>query len=720
MQVVQIYRKIIKILFRILFKLIFRVEVIGLKNYFKSEKKTIIIANYSSFLNPIILNLFLPDELIFAIHPSQNTRWWEKILLRLIHSNNINLLTPNSSRTIINLIKENKKIVIFPEVKITSTESLMKIYEEPAKIAEVTNACILPIGIFGSAPSLFSKTKSFCGLRLFPKITLNIRHFQKIKKSQPSHNRKVEATTQLYDIMSNMLFESYKYQNNLFQALINSAKKFGFRKKIVSDINNLVLSYKKLIISAIIIAKKLPVYSNNIGLLIPNTSSAIIAFYAIQYLQKIPTMLNYTAGKLNILYACQIAHLTHIITSREFIAKANLEEIINELEANKLQIIYLEDLKTSINQLDKFTGFIRYLIITSYLDCKTDNKNTLNKPAVILFTSGSEGQPKAVVLSHKNIQSNIAQTSSRIDLTPKDLFFNALPIFHCYGLTAGTLLPIMLGIKIYLYPTPLHYRIIPELVYNTGATIFFGTNTFLNNYAKYAHPYDFYSTRYVIAGAEKLKPETQKIWSEKFGIRILEGYGVTETTPIISLNTPIYYKAGTVGRFLPGIKYKLRKVDGIIKGEELLVSGPNIMIGYILHNLPNKIIRPKNKYHSTGDIVEIDSEGFITILGRIKRFAKIAGEMISLTIIEEIINANWPNYNHAVISIEDYNKGEKLVIVTEQKDLTLQKITKQLKESGLSKLYIPKELFFLEKIPIFSTGKNNYPALIDVLKSRLR
>ncbi len=284
-----------------------------------------------------------------------------------------------------------------------------------------------------------------------------------------------------------------------------------------------------------------------------------------------------------------------------------------------------------------------------------------------------KGVPKGVVLSHKNLQANRFQLASRVDFSSQDVVFNVLPIFHSFGLTGGTLLPILSGIKTFFYPSPLHYRIVPELIYDIGATIMFGTNTFLMNYAKFAHAYDFYSLRYVFAGAEKLDEETRKIWSEKFGVRIFEGYGATETAPALSTNTPMHNKSGTVGRLMPAIEYKLQEIEGIKDGKKLLVKGPNIMIGYLLSDNPGKIVKLKDGWYDTGDIVDIDDSGYIKIKGRAKRFAKIGGEMISLTAVENYLITLWPKSNHAIISIKDPKKGEQLILFTNEKMLIKKK-----------------------------------------------
>ena len=338
-----------------------------------------------------------------------------------------------------------------------------------------------------------------------------------------------------------------------------------------------------------------------------------------------------------------------------------------------------------------------------------------HNPAVILFTSGSEGTPKGVVLSHANIQANRFQISASIDFGRHDILFNALPIFHSFGLTGGMILPFLLGTRVFFYPSPLHFRIIPELVYDTSSTILFGTDTFLAKYAQFAHPYDFYSVRYVFAGAEKLRDETRQIWSEKFGVRILEGYGTTEAAPILSLNTPMLYKKGTVGKLLPGIHYRLEPVEGIEEGGRLWVSGPNIMLGYLLDKHPGELVMPPDGWYDTGDVVSVDDDGFITIRGRAKRFAKIGGEMISLTSVEEAVSHLWPGFVHAVLNLPDERKGEQLLLITTYPEADRRLIIEFFKKEGMSELSIPKRVKIIKSMPLLGSGKVDYVTLKETV-----
>jgi acyl-[acyl-carrier-protein]-phospholipid O-acyltransferase/long-chain-fatty-acid--[acyl-carrier-protein] ligase len=329
-------------------------------------------------------------------------------------------------------------------------------------------------------------------------------------------------------------------------------------------------------------------------------------------------------------------------------------------------------------------------------------------PAVILFTSGSEGQPKGVVLSHRNLLANIQQLSSRIDFNSSDTVLNALPVFHSFGLTGGTLLPLLSGVPTLLYPSPLHYRIVPALAYDANATILFGTDTFLSGYARMAHGYDFYSLRYIFAGAERVRDETRRTYADKFGLRIMEGYGATEAAPVIAVNTPMHFQAGSVGRALPGVETKLDDVPGITEGGRLSIRGPNIMAGYLKADAPGILQPPEGGWHDTGDIVTIDADGYIVIRGRAKRFAKIGGEMISLPAVEGYATKVWPGFDHAIVTRPDARKGEQLVLFTTKEDAAATELQAWGRLNGIAEISLPRDIRVVEALPVLGTGKLDY------------
>jgi acyl-[acyl-carrier-protein]-phospholipid O-acyltransferase/long-chain-fatty-acid--[acyl-carrier-protein] ligase len=700
---------------RSILKLLYRVEVIGLENYYLAGKRVLIVANHCSFLDPPLLSVFLPDDINFAINTHISQKWWIKPFLGLSKVFPIDPTHPMSLKNLIHHLQQESKTVIFPEGRITLTGSLMKIYDGTGMVAEKSGAMILPIHISGTQYTPLSKLHGLVRLRWFPKITLHIlppTHIEARKELSGKNRRKYSGHV-LADLMVDMQFMASKTQQTLFASLLDARDIHGGNHEVAEDLERIPLSYNALITRSLIIGnalKNMTETDENIGLLLPNSSKTLCVLLGLSIHQRVPAMLNYSTGSAGMIAACQIANVKTVLSSRRFIELAHLENEATLLKEH-VNILYLEELAQQITTSDKLRGALQSKTARSWYKNNAD----ANAPAVILFTSGSEGTPKGVVLSHANILSNHQQVAARINFNPKDVVLNFLPMFHSFGFTIGTLLPVLNGMKTFFYPTPLHFSIIPEIAYETSATIMFGTNTFLSAYGKKAHPYDFYNLRYVVAGAEKLQENTRELWQDKFGIRILEGYGATETSPVVSVNTPMDYKAGTVGRILPHINYRLEPVDGIEEAGRLHVQGPSIMLGYLLSTSAG-ILQPTESiygkgWYDTGDIVHVDDDGFLSIRGRSKRFAKVGGEMVSLTVVEQLAMKAWENANHAAISLPDIKKGEQIILITTQKQATVSELSKS--STGVTAINLPKKILFIDAIPVMSTGKTDYVALTN-------
>jgi len=701
---------VIKRLIRTLLVIAYRVEVHGKENMPRPGERAVVVVNHVSWLDGLLLAVFLPGKPVFAVHSAVVASWWIKPALKLFRAFPVDPTNPMSTKAMVKAVKEGNTLVIFPEGRITVTGALMKVFDGPGMVADKADAPIIPVRIDGAQYSTFSKLRGKVRLKTFPKITLTVlppRRFE-IKGEMTARARRAIAGRRLYDEMSNMIFATSETDSTLFQALLDAKDVNGGHAPIVEDIKREPLTYKKLVVGSMALGRAFDPLTRKgeaVGVLLPNVAGVVATFFALQRIGRVPAMLNYTAGLTNLKAACQAAEVKTIITARAFIAQGKLEPIVEGLEADGRTFLYLEDVAKSLGAVAK----LRALIASRWAGrLHRRHRVSPDDAAVILFTSGSEGQPKGVVLTHRNLLSNCQQLSARIDFNSSDLVLNALPVFHSFGLTGGTLLPILSGIRTLLYPNPLHYRIVPALAYDANATILFGTDTFLAGYARMGHSYDFYSVRYVFAGAERVRDETRKVWAEKFGVRIFEGYGATEAAPVIAVNTPMHFKAGSVGRLLPGIEAKVEPVEGIWEGGKLSIRGPNIMAGYMKADRPGALQPPEEGWHDTGDIVTIDEMGFITIRGRAKRFAKIGGEMVSLPAVEGYASAVWPDADHAVVTRADPRKGEQLVLFTTAKGAKAAELQAWGKANGIAELAIPRDIRVVDALPVLGTGKLDY------------
>jgi acyl-[acyl-carrier-protein]-phospholipid O-acyltransferase / long-chain-fatty-acid--[acyl-carrier-protein] ligase len=701
---------------RFIFKQFLGLEVRGLENLPAEGVPAVIAPNHLSLLDAPILFSVMPSHAAFAIDTMMSEKWWIRPFLRFVKWESIDPTRPLGMRSLINHVKEGEQLVIFPEGRLTVTGGLMKVYDGTAMVADKADAVIVPVRIEGPERSPFGyMTRMQTKKVWFPKTTVTILPPVKLEMAGnlAGRARRQASGMRLQDIMVNAAVATANTDQTLFEALVEAGRTRDTGKPVLEDPLGTKLTYKRLITSAQVLGRKLKPEASvgeNVGVMLPNTAGVAVTFFALQSTGRVPAMLNYTAGPMNVAAACTAAQVKTVLTSRAFIEKAHLEPIVDAI-APQVRVVYLEDVRRSITLADKIAGFL--------MPARPQVKRAPNDPAAILFTSGSEGTPKGVVLSHKNMLANAFQSLSRVAVNGQDKVFNVLPVFHSFGLTAGLVMPLISGVPVHLYPSPLHYRIVPELVYQTNATILFGTDTFLNGYARAAHPYDFARVRLILAGAEAVKDRTRHIYMEKFGVRILEGYGVTETAPVLAINTPLANKAGTVGRLSPLMEARLEPVPGIDEGGRLYVRGPNVMLGYLRVENPGVLEPPHDGWHDTGDIVTIDEQGFIKIRGRAKRFAKIGGEMVSLSAVEAMAAQIWPTDLSVVVSLPDQRKGERLVLMTPSDKVRRADFLAHARAQGATELMVPSEVLQVPGIPLLGSGKPDYVAALALAKERL-
>jgi acyl-[acyl-carrier-protein]-phospholipid O-acyltransferase/long-chain-fatty-acid--[acyl-carrier-protein] ligase len=715
--------KLLKLILHLLLRLGYRYEVKGAQHaaIIKPGAKVLVVVNHISLLDGALLMAALSEIPVFAINTAMANRWWLRPFRRVANLYPLDPTNPLAVKELIGKINAGQPCVIFPEGRLSVTGALMKVYAGPAYIADRTGATILPVRLDGPELTPFSRLKQGQVTRhWFPKIIITIcpPRTLSVDPALRGKARRQTANLQLYDVMSDMVFETTDWGPTLFTALVRARWRHGWRSPVLEDTSGVHLDYMRLVAGALVLGRKFAQATQpgeRVGVLVPNVNAAAVVFFALQAFGRVPAMLNFSAGPANLEAAVVTAQIRLVISSGEFVAKGKLEPSIAAIGGHA-KFLWLEDVRTQVTTADRLRGLWDGLFARRiHRACKVRRDD----PAVVLFTSGSEGRPKGVVLSHRNILANCAQISARVDFNQLDKVFNALPVFHSFGLTGAMLLPVLGGVGVYMYPSPLHYRIVPELVYDSNATIIFGTNSFLKGYALMGDPYDFRSLRYPVAGAEPIQDETQKLWFDKFGLRILAGYGATETAPVLSLNTPMHYRWGTVGRLLPGIENRLEPVAGLENGGRLWVKGPNVMLGYLLYNQPGLLQPPADGWYDTGDIVALDAQGFVTIFGRAKRFAKIGGEMVSLGAVEDFVHRLSPKGQHAVVALPDPRKGERIVLVTTDQSLERDTLLKAAREGGVNELMLPAEVIHRPDLPLLGTGKTDYPSVQKIVTGYL-
>ena len=709
----------LRAVFQFYFRRAHRVTVSGLEHLPPAGQRAILVSNHTSLLDGILLAAFMPGRPTFAVDTYIALAWWVRPFLVPVDVLTIDPTNPLAAREMVRAVQGGRRLVVFPEGRITRTGGLMKVYGGAAMVADKADAVVVPVRIDGLHHTPLSRMQGKHRLWLFPRVSLVVLPPVRLRvdPALQGRARRQALGAALQDVMVEAQVATRPINQTLFAALLDAAARHGHRTPIIEDIAFTPLSFGRLLLAVAALGRPLAALSSRreaVGVMLPNSVGAVVTFFALQAQGRVPALLNFSAGADAMLAACATAEVRTVLSSRVFVEKAKLDAAVARM-AGQVRFVWLEDVRTGLTRMDK----LRAWWAVRRPERLPGASIAPNQPAVILFTSGSEGQPKGVVLSHRNLLANLAQVGAVLDYSPADRVLNAMPMFHSFGLTGGTLLPLLAGVRTFFYPSPLHYRVLPELAYGTNATITFGTDTFLTGWARFAHPYDLRSMRYVVAGAERVRDETRRLYAERFGARILEGYGATETGPVLAVNTLMHSRAGTVGRLLPGIEHRLQPVPGIERGGRLHVRGPNVMLGYFRNEAPGVLEAPPGGWYDTGDIVDVDADRFVTILGRAKRFAKIAGEMVSLAAAENLATGLWPHALHAVLALPDPRKGEQLVLLTTQRSAEARALLAQAREQSIPETAVPRTLHIVEKLPLLGTGKVDYPAAQSLLAGLL-
>lgn len=701
---------------------VYKLRIVGLENVPK-DGPALLVCNHVALVDPALITACFQRFIRFVMYReyynSPLLHWGARLMRAIPISNS------DPPRQIAASLKEAREalnngelVCIFAEGSLTRTGNLRGFRPGLEHITKGTNAPIIPVHLDRVWGSVFSFKGGIIGW--------------KVPRALPypvtiSFGKPLPPTTNAHHVrtaVAELGAEAFEYRKGaqvlLHHAFVRAAKTNWF-KPCMADSSGRSLRYGSVLVASLALSKKIKKLDDAeyVGIMMPASVPGALANIAVLMAGKIPVNLNFTASKEAIDSAIEQCNIKTIITSKIFVAKARLEE--------RKELVMLEGLAAKISVLDKSVCAVKaFCEPTSVFNWTTGRRGL--KPtdtATVIFTSGTTGTPKGVVLSHKNIASNIVGFCQTTGLSPSDCMCGVLPFFHSFGLTTTLWAPLLRYFRVVYHPNPLDAAGIGKLIGEHKATYFVATPTFLKAYIRKCEPSDLASLKMVVVGAEKLRDDVADAFEEKFGVRPLEGYGCTELAPVASVNVPdvavgrmkhVGTKPGTIGQPLPNVAARVVDIE---TGEELpantpgllLIKGPNVMAGYL--NRPDETAKViENGWYRTGDIASIDEDGFIKITDRLSRFSKIGGEMIPHMAIEEaimkVIGADPSENILAVTAVPDKDKGERLAVVHTPLPVPVDELHKKLlTESGLPPLWIPKkDMFFeVENIPVLGTGK---------------
>jgi acyl-[acyl-carrier-protein]-phospholipid O-acyltransferase/long-chain-fatty-acid--[acyl-carrier-protein] ligase len=687
-------------------KLIYRIKDDALRQARDAEAPVIYVISHQSRLEPALMLSLLPDQTLHILDDASAKAFWLEPWRELGRTIAFNAEHVFVSRRLVRVLRGKGRLAVYLPDTVEPDVKSFRLFRAVARIAMQADARVVPIFVSGARHLPFSLTPAERAPRhWFQRLSIAaLAPMTMAELLQRAGYSQTTTANALFDRFAEARLAGTDLDRGVFGSMVDAARRYGPSRPIVEDVVSGALSYRKLLVGARVLGKRFEDMSRPgeaLGILLPNANGVVLSMLGVISAGRVAAMINYTAGAANVASAVKTAAITTIISSRAFIQKADLGDVVTAAEQAGARIVWLEELRDSVTSAEKLTAALQWWWPLAPQDA--------SKPAVILFTSGSEGTPKAVVLSHRNLVANALQAEARISISPEDKLFNVLPVFHSFGLTGGTILPLLTGIRLFLYPSPLHYKIIPDVARKIRPTIMFGTDTFLAAYARTAEDGDFSSLRFIVAGAEPVRAETRRVWRSRFNAEIIEGFGLTEAAPVVAVNSATHGRDGTVGRLLPGMRMRLAEVEGVAEGGQLWLTGPNLMMGYMTSDRPGEL-QPLEGWLDTGDIVSVDREGFITIRGRAKRFAKIAGEMVSLGAVEMLVQALWPEQRHAAVAVPDKRRGERIVLVTTAGNADPEALRVYGKQAGATELMVPHDIIKVHEIPLLGSGKTDYVA----------
>ena len=715
-----------------LFRVKYRLEVLGFDNLPAEGKGALLLGNHISWLDWAIIQLACPRHITFVMERAIYERWYLKWFLDLYGVIPVSSGGSRSAMTeVARRLNRGEVVCLFPEGAISSNGHLAEFkrgYEHACKQVD-GDVSIVPFYLRGLWGSRFSRSTE--KMRSLRDEGLQRDVIVAFGKPMTIESRTAQVKAAVRELSIRAWQQHTETLTPVAQSFVRMAKSLP-NEWAIADVQGQPLSHRRLLTACTLFSRRLAkVESQNLGIMMPTSSAGAIANMASLMAGKTVVNLNFTASIESLHSALAQAEVDTIVTAHQFVTKLKARGIDVAPLFEGRTILYMEDIKAQFSKAQALSTLAMIAVTPTFLlermICKPA---ALDDTAAILFSSGSEGAPKGVMLSHRNLMANLKQVSDVLNVQERDCLMATLPSFHAFGLTVTTLLPLVEGVPVVCHPDPTDAVNIAKGVAKYQATVMFATSTFLRIYTRNRklHPLMFESLRVAVAGAEKLDPQVRQAFESKFHVPIVEGYGCTETTPVAAVNLPdvmntawwtvqVGNKPGTVGMALPGSTARVvdpETLEDLPTGEDglILIGGSQIMKGYL--NDPDKTAQAVFeqdgiRWYKTGDKGHVDEDGFITIVDRYSRFAKLGGEMVSLTAVEQSVRKclQAPELPLVAVNMPDAKKGEKVVLLVEG-ELEPGEMRQQLVDGGMAALMLPAEIHPVAQVPVLGSGKTDF------------
>ncbi|MDF1600475.1 AMP-binding protein [Mesorhizobium sp. YIM 152430] len=688
-------------------KLVFRIDDSSLRAA-QTPGPVIYAISHQSRLDPALMLSVLPNDTLHILDEASSRAMWLEPWRELARTIAFKAQHVFVNRRLTRRLKGNGRLAVYFPFDAEPDVKSFRLYRAVAKIAVSADAKVVPIYIRGSShlPGAYEPAAK-TPRQLLPKLRIMALPARTIGELvEDAGPVGITTSNALFDRVAEARFFSQGRPKTIFHAVRSAALLYGPGRVIAEDVAGEKLVYRALFAKARILSGKLVEIGTSgdiVGLLLPNAAQSIATFLALQSAGRVVAMMGAGVGPVDLV---RDGTIRIVVTSRAHVEKARLAGDIEAIAAAGGRIVYVEDLESSVTMSERVLGWIAWR--ARRLPRQADDA------AVVLFKQTANGQ-RGVVLSHANLIANAAQIEARLVLSRSDTILSVLPLHTALGLTVGLILPLMKGVRALAYPSPLHTRQIPQVAGTRHPTILFATDALLAAYAKAAQTNDFDSLRLIVSGGERLRAATRQLWADRFGKTIMEGYGLTEASPVVAVNSITHGRAGTVGRLLPGMRMRIEPIDGFELGGRLKIAGPNIAIRY----LSADEAMATDGWFDTGDIVSVDREGYLTTLGRAGRLAVIGGTTVSLALVEEAAEAIWPNSIHAAVALRGTTGDDQIVLVTTHPDADRAVLARQWKRHGFDDAVLPSKLIPIRSMPTTTNGRIDHARLVAICEEEL-